>query len=89
MVSAFQGPSIGFGTNLPFSKSNLSALNCLRENKDYINTTSALEVNNCAKKACFSNVEKVRDVMCKQFNYGKDISVYWKAMDLERRSVMR
>jgi hypothetical protein len=80
MISAYIGPSIGFGANTPVSDEQLAQINTFRVgpvNGTYLSKEAAKEVLQTDKKKLFATAQDVRDSLCFQFEHGKNKEGYW------------
>ena len=79
MVSAFIGPSIGFGCNTQVDNEALARINHIRQNvrPDYLDVPSATEVHGRTKKKLFQSEKEVQAVLCVTFVYGKNKDGHW------------
>lgn len=78
MISAFIGPSIGFGRNTDVSNEALQRINNIRNARPtYHDTYAAEEVYGTIQKRPFSNEDEVRQTLCITFEHGKNREGYW------------
>lgn len=78
MVSAFIGPSIGFGRNTEVSEDALRQINRIRtERPSYQDEYAADEVQGHTKKRLFTTEKEVQNALCVSFEHGKNRDGYW------------
>lgn len=79
MVSAFIGPSIGFGRNTVVSEEQLKRINRIRarDRPTYHDKYAADEVHGHDKKRLFETEDDVQNALCVRFEHGKHREGYW------------